>query len=64
MDSAPATRGYKVRPCGMNTHEIAMYSGGGGGFGKAERGCWRSQNSMTDSSTTAKPIVNRSLGRS
>jgi len=39
----------------MNTHEIAIYSGGGG-FGKAERGCWRSQNSIADSSTTAGPI--------
>ena len=36
---------------------------GGGGPGKAERGCWRSQNSMADSSTTAAPILNLSLGR-
>jgi len=35
----------------------------GGGFGKAERGCWRSQDSMADSSTTAGPIWNLLPGR-
>jgi len=28
-----------------------------GGHGKAERRCWRSQDSMADSSTTASPIL-------
>jgi len=35
----------------------------GGGPGKAERGCWRSQGSMADSSSTAQPILIPSLGR-
>jgi len=35
----------------------------GGGSGKAERGCWRSQDSMADSSTTTGPIFNLSPGR-
>jgi len=34
----------------------------GGGLEKAERGCWQSQNSMADSSTTAPPILDLSLG--
>jgi len=54
LGSAPATRRYKVRPCRMNTDEIATYCGGG--FRKAERGCWRSQDPIADSSTTAWPI--------
>jgi len=29
LDSAPATRRYKERTCRINTHEIAIYSGGG-----------------------------------
>ena len=33
-----------------------------GGPGKAERGCWRSQGSMADSSTTAGPILDLSPG--
>jgi len=35
----------------------------GGGPGKAERGCWRSQDSMADSSTTSTPILELSPGR-
>jgi len=35
---------------------------GGGGLEKAERGCWQSQNSMADSSTTALPILDLLLG--
>jgi len=55
LDPAPATRRYKEHHCHINTHEIAIYSGGGGS-GQAKRGCWRSQNSIADSSTTAWPI--------
>jgi len=29
LDPAPATRRYKERHCCINTHEIAIYSGGG-----------------------------------
>jgi len=29
LDPAPATRRYKERHCRINTHEIAIYSGGG-----------------------------------
>jgi len=54
LGSTPATRRYKGRRYRINTYEIAIYSGGG--FGKAERGCWRSQDSIADSSTTAWPI--------
>jgi len=35
----------------------------GGGYGKAERGCWRSQDSIADSSTTAVPILDPLLER-
>jgi len=59
LDPAPATRRYKEHHCRINTHEIAIYSGGG--FGKAERRCWRSQDSIADSSTN--PLANsRSKG--
>jgi len=34
-----------------------------GGPGKAEMRCWRSQDSMADSSTAGQPIVNPSPGR-
>jgi len=61
LGSTPATRRYKGRCCRINTHEVAIYSGGG--FGKAERGFWRSQDSMADSSTTASPIMDLSPGR-
>jgi len=54
LDPAPATRRYKERHCHINTHEIAIYSAGGPG--PAKRGCWRSQNSIADPSTTAWPI--------
>jgi len=56
LDPAPATRWDKERYCRINTHEIAIYSQGGGP-GQAKRGCWRSQNSMAGSSTTCKPIL-------
>jgi len=62
LDPAPATCRYKERHCHINTHEIAIYSGGGGP-GQAKRGCWRSQNSMADSSTNSKPILYPSVGR-
>jgi len=29
LGPTPATRRYKVRPCRINTHEVAIYSGGG-----------------------------------
>jgi len=35
----------------------------GGGLGQAERGSWRSQGSMADSSTTARLIMDPSPGR-
>jgi len=61
LGSTPASRWYKVRPCRINTYEIAIYSGGG--LWKAERGSWRSQGSMPDSSTTARLILDLLLGR-
>ena len=61
LGSTLATRRYKVRLWRINTHEVAIYSWGGAG--KAERGCWRSQSSMADSTTTAELILNLSLGR-
>ena len=54
LDPAPAIRRNKERHAHINTHEIAIYSGGGPG--QAKTGCWRSQNSIADSSTTARPI--------
>jgi len=41
----------------------SLFTLGGGGPGKAERGCWRSQTSMADSSTSTWPILDPSLGR-
>jgi len=38
LDPAPATRRYKEHQCRINTHEVAIYSGGGPG--QAKRGCW------------------------
>ena len=35
----------------------------GGGPGKAQKGCWLSQDLMADSSTTTGPILNLSPGR-
>jgi len=61
LGSTPATRWYRLRLWRINTHEIDIYSEGGPG--KAKRGCWQSQNSMADSSTTALPILDLSLGR-
>jgi len=39
LGSMPAIRQYKDHPCCINTHEITIYSGGGG-RGKAKRGWW------------------------
>jgi len=55
LGSTPATRRYKGRRCRINTREVAIYSGGGPGM--AERGYWRSQDSIADYSTTAGPIL-------
>jgi len=56
----PATRWYRLRLWRINTHEIDIYSDGSPR--KAKRGCWQSQNSMADSSTSALPTLDLSLG--
>ena len=60
LGSTPARRRYRVRLCCINTHEMAIYSGGGPGIG--ERVCWRSQISIGDSSTTTTLIFNLLTG--
>jgi len=60
LASTPAIRRYKGSHCHINTHEFGIYSGGGAG--QSKRGCWRSQNLITDSSTTRWPILNLSPG--
>jgi len=51
-------RSVTVRPILMKSLSTLV-----GGPGKAERRCWRSQDSMADSSTTAEPILIPLLGR-
>jgi len=49
----PAIQRYKIPPQRANIHEVT---------GLNRMGCWRSQNSMADPSTTARPILDPIAG--
>jgi len=53
LDSMPAIHRYKIHPQRDIIHEVPGLNG---------VGCWRSQNSMADSSTTSAPILNPIAG--
>jgi len=51
--STPATQRYKIHPSAIFIHDVTGLNG---------MGCWRSQNSMADSSMTVGPILNLIAG--
>jgi len=53
LGSMPAIQRYKIHPQRAIIHEVT---------GLNRMGCWRSQNSMADSSTTAGPILDLIAG--
>jgi len=53
LDSMPAIYRYKIHPQRAIIHEVPGLNG---------VGCWRSQNSMADSSTTSAPILDLIAG--
>jgi len=53
LGSTPATQRYKIHPPANFIHDVTGLNG---------VGCWRSQNSMEDSSTTAGPILDLIAG--
>ena len=53
LDSMPAIQRYKIPPQRDIIHEVPGLNG---------VGCWRSQNSMADSSTTTAPILDLIAG--
>ena len=53
LGSTPATQRYKIHPSAIFIHDVTGLNG-------VE--CWRSQNSMEDSSTTAGPILDLIAG--
>jgi len=53
LGSTPATQRYKIHPSANFIHDVTGLNG---------VGCWRSQNSMEDSSTTAGPILDLIAG--
>jgi len=53
LGSMPAIQWYKIHPQRDIIHEVTGLNG---------VGCWRSQNSMADSSTTTAPILNLIAG--
>ena len=52
--STPATQRYKIDPSATSTHHVTGLNG---------VGCWRSQNSMADYSTTRAPTLDPIVGR-
>ena len=53
LGSTPATQRYKLHPSANFIHDVTGLNG---------VGCWRSQNSIEDSSTTAGPILDLIAG--
>jgi len=53
LGSTPATQRYRIHPSAICIHDVT---------GLNEMGCWRSQNSMADSSMTVGPILIRIAG--
>jgi len=51
--STPATQRYKIHPSATFIHDVTGLNG---------VGCWRSQNSMVDYSTTTAPILDLIAG--
>ena len=53
LGSTPATQRYRIHPSAIFIHDVTGLNG---------MGCWRSQNSMADSSTTTSPILDLIAG--